>query len=74
MPEAYQTALRLTGETHPEQCIFIDDSPRNLAGAREAGLFTIQVSLPKPGLQHPPAAGHLHIPRLIDLPTVLSPE
>jgi putative hydrolase of the HAD superfamily len=74
MPEAYQTALRLSGETSPERCIFIDDSPRNLEGARQAGLYTIQVGMPKPDFKHSSVAGHLHIPRLIDLPTVLPPE
>jgi pyrimidine 5'-nucleotidase len=74
MPEAYQTALRLSGETNPAHCIFIDDSPHNLAGARAAGFFTIQVGLPKPGYQHPPTTGHLQIPSLIDLPTVFPPE
>ncbi len=71
MPEAYQTALRLSGETSPEKCIFIDDSRRNLAGARAVGLFTVQVGLPKPGLTPLPAAGDLQIARLTDLPTIL---
>ncbi len=73
MPEAYQAALRLSGETNSGQCIFIDDSPRNLAGARAVGFFTIQVGLPKSGLTHPPATGDLQIARLTDLPTILPP-
>ncbi len=72
MPEAYQAALRLAGETRAEQCVFIDDSPRNLAAARALGFFTVQVGAPKPGFQHPEAAAHVRISRLIDLPTVLN--
>ncbi len=74
MPEAYQAALRLSGETHPEQCVFIDDSPRNLAAARALGFFTVQVGLPKPGYQHPPSTSDRQIARLADLPGVLDPR
>ncbi len=73
MPEAYQIALRLAGETEPGQCVFIDDSPRNLAGARAVGLATVQVGLPKPGYVHPEANTDLHIARLSDLPAVIPP-
>ncbi len=72
MPEAFQIALRLCGETRPERCIFIDDSPRNLAGARDQGFFTVQVGQPKPGFHHPPSGGW-QIARLVDLPEVLTP-
>ncbi len=74
MPETFQTALRLSGEARPEQCIFIDDSPRNLSAARALGFFTVQVGPPKPGYQHPPGNSHCQIARLIDLPDVLSPD
>ncbi len=73
MPEAYQAALRLSGETRPERCVFIDDSPRNLAAARALGFFTVQVGLPKPGYQHPPSTSDRQIARLADLPDVLDP-
>ena len=53
MPEAFLTALRLTGNQAPDQCVFIDDSPRNLAGARALGFYTVQVGLPKPGYPAP---------------------
>ena len=72
MPEAFQAALRLSGETCSERCIFIDDSPRNLAAARALGFYTVQVGLPKPGYQHPPSDSHAQIARLIDLPDVLA--
>lgn len=73
MREAYQTAMRLTGETDPAQCVFIDDSPRNLSGARAAGMFTVQVGSPKAGFQHPDGVAHARIARLHDLPQVLPP-
>lgn len=73
MPEAYQIALRLIGENDPARCIFIDDSPRNLAAARAAGLFTIQVGNPKPGFHHPYSEADARIARLADLPQVIDP-
>jgi len=42
-PEAYQTAMRLAGECDPRRCIYLDDSPRNLAPAHDLGMFTILV-------------------------------
>lgn len=74
MPEAYHKALAICGESDPHQCVFIDDSPRNLAGAREIGLYTIQVGSPKQGYTHPEAGAHASIARLIDLPSVLPPR
>lgn len=71
MLEAYQTALHLAGEKDPAQSVFIDDSPRNLAGARAAGMYTIQVGKPKPGFQHPLAVADAQIDRLHDLPQVI---
>jgi putative hydrolase of the HAD superfamily len=72
MPEAYQAALRIAGETAAERCVFIDDSPLNLDGARALGFLTIQVGLPKPGFEHPQTDGHPRIARLNDLPTILA--
>lgn len=73
MPEAFQTALRLAGETDPAQCVFLDDSPRNLAGARTAGFYTIQVGSPKAGLAHSQIRAHALIARLADLPQFIAP-
>lgn len=42
-PLAYQTALSLAGETLPQRCVYLDDSPRNLAPARKLGFFTILI-------------------------------
>lgn len=72
MPEAFSIALHLVGE-EASACAFIDDSPRNLAGAHAAGLFTIQVGHPKPGLHHPEAGADAQIARLIDLPSAIPP-
>jgi len=41
--EAYQMALKLAQISDPRQCIFLDDSTRNLATAQEMGIFTILV-------------------------------
>jgi putative hydrolase of the HAD superfamily len=73
MPESFQIALKHAGESDPRQCIFIDDSPHNLAGARALGFTTIQVGSPKPGYRHPEAQAHAYIARLSDLPRVLHP-
>jgi FMN phosphatase YigB (HAD superfamily) len=35
--------MRLAGESDPRQCIYLDDSPRNLAPAHDLGMFTILV-------------------------------
>jgi putative hydrolase of the HAD superfamily len=42
-PVVYQMALDLAGESSPQRCIYLDDSPRNLAPARPLGFFTILV-------------------------------
>lgn len=71
MAEAFQIALRMTGESDPARCVFIDDSPHNLSAARAIGFYTVQVGQPKPGYVHPPSEAHVQIARLHDLPTVL---
>lgn len=42
-PEAYHIALNLAGESEGHNCILIDDSLRNLVGAKMAGFTTILV-------------------------------
>lgn len=42
-PIAYRMALSLAGETLPQRCVYLDDSLRNLAPARELGFFTILI-------------------------------
>ncbi len=63
---AYETALAFTGETDPRKIIFLDDSPRNLQGARDFGFYTILVGATDP---HP--AARLSILRPHDLAAAL---
>lgn len=71
MTESFEIAMRLAKEDDPRQCIFIDDSLRNLEAGREFGFYTIQVGKPKAGFQHPPNHAHASITYLSELPTVL---
>lgn len=50
-PEAYQRAAQIVG-VRPDECVFIDDLPNNLAPARTEGMVTIHVT-------HGRANGHL---------------
>jgi putative hydrolase of the HAD superfamily len=47
-PQAYRSALAIAGETAPERCVFLDDSPRNLAPATELGFMTVLVGTDRP--------------------------
>jgi putative hydrolase of the HAD superfamily len=42
-PAAYRIALGLAGQHNPQDCVYLDDSPRNLAPARRQGFYTILV-------------------------------
>jgi putative hydrolase of the HAD superfamily len=64
--QAYHFALSAAGESEPGRCIFIDDSPRNLAPARRLGFWTVLV-----GSTRPDEAAHFSIQSLRDLPAVL---
>jgi putative hydrolase of the HAD superfamily len=44
---AYQRALALAGEIEASSCVLLDDSPRNLAPARQLGFFTILIGTGK---------------------------
>jgi putative hydrolase of the HAD superfamily len=63
---AYQRAMALAGEVEPSRCVLLDDSPRNLAPAREMGFFTILIGSGKPD----PAAS-LSLPSVIELPSAM---
>jgi len=41
MPESFQIAMRMAGESEPSRCVMIDDLPRTTQAAREAGLYSI---------------------------------
>jgi len=41
MPESFDIAMKLAGETDPSRCVMIDDLRRTTRTAREAGMFSI---------------------------------
>ena len=41
MPESFQIAMRMAGESEPSRCVMIDDLSRTTRAAREAGWFGI---------------------------------
>ena len=41
MPESFQTAMELAGESDPSKCVMIDDIHRTTRAASQAGLFSI---------------------------------
>lgn len=47
-PRAYAAALGALGDPDPGDVVFLDDMPRNVAGAREAGLTAVWVDLEDP--------------------------
>jgi len=61
-PEAYRIAMKIASISDPSQCLYLDDSPLNLAPAKEMGMTTILIGNPT----ITPAA-HLVIPRIHDL-------
>ena len=52
MPESFQIAMRMAGESDPGRCVMIDDLPRTTLAAREAGWYSILFGQEKP---HPDA-------------------
>ena len=41
MPESFQIAMKLAGESDPSKCVMIDDIHRTTRAASEAGMFSI---------------------------------
>jgi pyrimidine 5'-nucleotidase len=64
--EAFQQALSLAHVHDPHDCVMIDDARRNLLGAKEIGLFTIQI-----GVEDCPQDIDASIVSLLDLPSVI---
>jgi putative hydrolase of the HAD superfamily len=60
---AYQHALRIAGEAEACNCVYLDDSARNLLPARQMGFYTVLV-----GGQPDPQAACMHLASLHDLP------
>ena len=65
-PKSYQAALKILKSPDPENCIFIDDIPKNLVGAKQVGMHTILVgsSNPAPEIDHA-------VPNIYHLPTAV---
>lgn len=42
-PSVYKLALEISGNPHPQNCLFLDDSPKNLIPASNLGITTILV-------------------------------
>lgn len=61
--EAMQKALEVTGASVPGECVFLDDSPANIAGANAFGFTTVLVG----NGTHPQVASY-QVPNLVDLP------
>lgn len=66
MPESFEIALRVAGESDPSRCVMIDDLPRTTRAAREAGWFSILFGQHTP---HPDADATMKDWR--DLPAIL---
>lgn len=63
-PEAYRRILQHLGAQGPE-CIFVDDSPRNLRPARALGMITILVD------GHPADGVDFHVPNILGIEPVV---
>ena len=66
-PLAYMRALALAGDPAPQECVLLDDSPTNLAPARQLGFTTVMVNLE---CECNPAATY-RVSSLLELPRVL---
>ncbi len=65
-PEAYLKALELAGIDNPQECLYLDDSTRNLSTARDMGIITVLVGDSK----EDPSACY-SIANVKDLPLIL---
>jgi putative hydrolase of the HAD superfamily len=66
-PEAFHLALQMAAESDPSRCMLIDDSPRNLAAARELGFITVQIG-GEPA--QPPFSAYIQ--DILELPRVIT--
>lgn len=65
-PEAFTKAFEIAGVGEPGDCIFLDDSQRNLLAARQLGVYTVQV-----GTESQSDCADAAVLSLLDLPTVI---
>ena len=68
--EAYRRALGIL-EASPTECLFAEDSARNLAPAREMGMTGVLVG--NNGGPHPPSAADVHIGNILELAGAVLP-
>ncbi|MCC7116899.1 MAG: pyrimidine 5'-nucleotidase [Anaerolineales bacterium] len=66
MPQAFETALRLVGETDPTRCVMIDDLSRTTQAARRVGLKSILYNE-----EYQPADADAQLTDWRDLPAIL---
>jgi pyrimidine 5'-nucleotidase len=64
--DAYTRALRVTGESDPQRCVYLDDATRNLFPANQLGFYTVLVGETSP---HP--AARQSISSIHDLPKAM---
>jgi len=64
--EAYRRVMAQSGETAPQNCLYLDDATRNLIPARQLGMYAVLV-----GAREPDPAADITIPRPHDLRRVL---
>lgn len=60
-PEAFQIAMKIASQTDAAHCLYLDDSPFNLAPAKEMGMTTVLIG------NAPSPAAHLVISHIYDL-------
>ena len=66
-PQVYQSALEITGAASPANCLYADDSIRNLAAAQEQGFCTVLV-----GADGTHTTADYHLPSIHLLPSVVN--
>jgi putative hydrolase of the HAD superfamily len=59
-PRAYISCASALGLS-PSECVFVDDQPRNVDGARAAGMLAVQFDVRNPGASFTEALTHLHV-------------
>mmetsp|Transcript_13813 Transcript_13813/g.18027 ORF Transcript_13813/g.18027 Transcript_13813/m.18027 type:complete len:477 (+) Transcript_13813:121-1551(+) len=70
---SFEAAMKIAGVKNPEQCLFLDDSIKNIQAARSAGWRSILVGLQGRDDGKPVSSEHaeLEIKRIHDIETVL---
>jgi pyrimidine and pyridine-specific 5'-nucleotidase len=76
--DAFRKAMAVAGFTNASEVLFIDDSRRNIKGARELGIFTVLVGATEPADGADVVVETLHdlmhkMPELFDNPSVAVP-